>query len=69
LPDSTWAGELNVTPDGSVPDSVITGTGNPVAFTVKVPVTPAENVAASAEVIAGAVGLAPVLAVRLTPFA
>ena len=69
LPDSTRVDELNDTPDGSFPDSVTEGVGCPVTVTVNVPLAPTENVAELAEVIAGAIGFALVLAVMLTPFA
>ena len=53
LPDSTCADELNDTPDGSVPDSVTDGAGDPVAVTVNEALAPTENVAEPAEVSAG----------------
>ena len=54
MPASTPVDELNDTPDGSAPDSVTDGAGDPVAVTVNVPLAPTENVAESAEIIAGA---------------
>jgi hypothetical protein len=35
---------LNVTPDGSAPDSLRDGAGEPVAVTVKLPAVPTVNV-------------------------
>ena len=45
---------LNVTPVGRAPDSVIVGTGNPVAVTVNEPAAPWVNVVLLALVMAGA---------------
>jgi hypothetical protein len=45
---------VNVTPLGSVPDSVIAGAGGPVAVTVNVPAAPTVNVVLFALVIVGA---------------
>jgi hypothetical protein len=53
LPDSTPVEELKLTPEGSVPVSVIFGDGKPVVFTAKLPVVPTEKVVADAEVMAG----------------
>jgi hypothetical protein len=48
---------------------VTAGTGYPVGVTVNEPLTPAEKVAAFAEVMAGAACLGLVVAVMLTPVA
>jgi hypothetical protein len=53
LPDRTPVEESKDTPDGSAPDSATAGTGYPLAFTVKVLLTPSEKVAAALDVIAG----------------
>ena len=45
---------MNVTPEGSAPDSDSVGEGAPVAVTVKIPAVPTVNVALEALVIAGA---------------
>jgi hypothetical protein len=45
---------VNVTPVGNVPVSVNAGVGEPVAVTMKLPVVPAVNVVALADVIVGA---------------
>jgi hypothetical protein len=45
---------VSVTPDGSVPDSVMTAVGLPVVVTVDVPGVPSVKVAEAALVIAGA---------------
>ena len=52
IPLSTPA--LKVTPLGNVPDSLIVGTGNPVAITVNDPAVPIVNVVLAPLVIAGA---------------
>ena len=45
---------VNVTPEGSAPDSESVGAGEPVAVTVNDPAVPAVKVALGALVIAGA---------------
>ena len=45
---------LNVTPPGSVPDSLSVGVGLPVAVTVKLPAVPTVKVALVPLVMAGA---------------
>ena len=45
---------VKVTPLGRLPDSVITGVGEPVVVTVKLPALPTVKVALLALVIAGA---------------
>ena len=69
FPDSTCADELNDTPDGSLPDSVTDGAGDPDAVTMKVLLIPTENVVPSLEVMAGGADLGLSLVVMLTPFA
>jgi hypothetical protein len=54
VPESTPVAELNVTPFGSVPLSLNSGAGVPVAVTAKVPAAPSVNVTLFALVIAGA---------------
>src|SRR4051812_40473871 len=79
VPDSTPADALNVTPPGSVPVSERTGTGKPVAVTLRAPAVPAVNVVALELVIAGgwltvivkgctAFGLMPFCAVKETAY-
>ena len=66
---------VKVTPDGSAPDSVSVAVGLPVVVTENVPAVPTVNVAALALVMAGAVGAAFTVSVKLwvafgpTPFA
>jgi hypothetical protein len=54
VPLRTPVDGVNVTPAGSVPDSLRLGVGKPVAVTVNVPAAPTENVALAALVMAGA---------------
>ena len=62
---------LNVTPEGSAPDSERAGAGVPVAVTVNVPAVPTVNVVFVALVIAGAwftVSVKFCVALAPTPF-
>ena len=56
---------MNVTPDGSAPDSVIVAAGLPVVITEKAPVVPTVNVALVPLVMAGGVGTALTVRVKL----
>jgi hypothetical protein len=58
-------GSENVTPEGSVPDSVIVAAGLPVVITEKAPVVPTVNVALVPLVMAGGVGTALTVSVKL----
>ena len=67
VPESTPP--LNVTPLGSVPDSVMTGVGDPLAVGVNVPAAPSVKVVDDADVnAAGALPLGPGTAVHVNPF-
>ena len=56
---------VKVTPEGSVPVSVSAAVGLPVVVTVNVPAVPTVNVVALALVMAGAVGAAFTVSVKL----
>ena len=56
---------VNVTPDGSAPDSVTAATGLPVVITENDPCVPAVKAAALPLVMAGAVGAALTVRVKL----
>jgi len=54
VPLSTPVAAVNVTPVGSVPDSLRVGAGKPVVVTVNVPAAPTVNIVLVALVMAGA---------------
>ena len=54
VPVNTPVEAVNVTPEGSAPDSDNVGVGTPVSVTVNVPAVPTVKVALVALVIAGA---------------
>lgn len=54
VPDSTPVAALNVTPEGSEPDSVSVGAGDPESVTVNHPAAPTVKAALFALVIVGA---------------
>ena len=71
VPLNTPVAAVNVTPEGSAPDSERVGAGVPVAVTVNVPAVPTVNVALLALVIAGAwftVSVKLCVALAPTPF-